>query len=111
MPWTELFWIASGLPQRRNRLLTTGDLVDRFCDIWNDATGDNISWINKHDSGPQEANFLKLDCSKIKSTFGRKPLWNVATAVEKVVEWTVAYMNVEDVKVVMNKQVGEVKRY
>lgn len=86
---------------------TTGDLVDLFCNTWNDATGDGMSWVNKHDGGPHEANFLKLDCSKIKSTFAWKPRWNVETAMEKIVEWSLAYLNGEDVKAVMDRQIGE----
>ena len=44
----------------------TGALVDLFCKHW----GKGLKWINKYDGGPHEANFLKLDCSKLKSTFG-----------------------------------------
>ena len=47
--------------------------------------------INRYDGGPHEANFLKLDCSKLKSTFGWKPRWNLDTAMEKVVEWSKCY--------------------
>ncbi len=77
----------------------TGDLVDAFCKKWNDATGQNLSWINQYDGGPHEANFLKLDCSKIKSTFGWKPVWNVDRALDEIVEWTHAYFQNEDIKV------------
>lgn len=63
--------------------------------------------VNKHYGGPHEANFLKLDCSKLKNTFGWKPVWNVETTMEKIVEWSVAYLNGEDVGVVMDRQVGE----
>ena len=47
-----------------------------------------ISWINRHDGGPHEANFLKLDCSLIKQTFGWKPVWNINKAVEMVVQFS-----------------------
>ena len=43
----------------------TGALVDLFVKKW----GEGINWINKYDGGPHEANFLKLDCSKLKTTF------------------------------------------
>ena len=46
--------------------LTTGELVTLFCDTW----GNGLKWIDKYDGGPHEANFLKLDCSKIKQTPG-----------------------------------------
>ena len=70
--------------------ITTGQLVDLFCEKWNqDEQGENcVKWINKSEiNAPHEANFLKLDCSKIKKVFGWKPRWGVAEAVEKTVKW------------------------
>ena len=92
---------------------TTGELVQLFCDKWNIAiagAGSNLStasWVNKHDGGPHEANFLKLDCSRLKTTFGWQPVWNVETTMEKIVEWTVAYLTDGDVAEVMDKQIAE----
>ena len=90
---------------------TTGELVQLFCDKWNAAASgtslSKASWVNKHDGGPHEANFLKLDCSKLKTTFGWKPSWNVETTMEKIVEWSVAYLQGEDVGAVMDKQIAE----
>ena len=59
--------------------VTTGNLVDTFCAKW----GEGIKWIDRYDGGPHEANFLKLDCSKLKTTFGWKPKWNVETSMKK----------------------------
>lgn len=84
---------------------TTGDLVTLFCDKWNEQTGEEISWKNVHDGGPHEANYLKLDCSKLKMTFGWHSVWNVERSMEKVVEWTVAYMRKEDIYRVMCAEV------
>ena len=64
--------------------VTTGDIVDKFCASW----GEGISWVNKHDGGPHEANFLKLDCSLIKQVFGWKPVWNIDKAIEMVVQFS-----------------------
>lgn len=90
-----------------NDCWTTGDLVTLFCDKWNQAMGSHIGWRNEYDGGPHEANFLKLDCSKIKSTFGWMPRWNVETAVEKIVEWSKAYLEGRDVSACMNQQIKE----
>ena len=79
--------------------MTTGDIVDKFCAAWNDSTvyggvsnptdaKKKITWENKHDGGPHEANFLKLDCSLVKSTFSWKPVWNIDKAIEKVVQFS-----------------------
>ena len=86
---------------------TTGDLVDLFCRQWQDATGKRIKWINQYDGGPHEANFLKLDCSKLRSVFGWKPVWNVEIAAKKIVEWSICYLNGQDLAACMNKQMNE----
>ena len=85
----------------------TGALVDMFVKKW----GEGLKWINKYDGGPHEANFLKLDCSKLKSTFGWKPRWNLETAVEKVVEWSKVWLSGNDVRPVMDKQIKEFVEY
>ena len=58
---------------------TTGDLVTLFCETWNQKTGKPIKWVNQYDGGPHEANFLKLDCSKLKTTFDWEPRWDIRT--------------------------------
>lgn len=55
--------------------LTTGELVELFCQTW----GEGARWENRAEANaPHEANFLKLDCSLLKSTFGWKPRWHMA---------------------------------
>lgn len=81
----------------------TGALVDLFVKKW----GDNIKWVDRFDGGPHEANFLKLDCSKLKTTFEWKPRWNLDTAVEMVVQWTKCWLNGGDVGSCMNSQIDE----
>lgn len=87
--------------------LTTGNLVTLFCETWNHATGDNVQWKNEYDGGPHEANFLKLDCSKVKNKFGWQPRWNVTEAMDRIVEWSKVYMDGQDVAKCMNKQIKE----
>lgn len=86
-----------------NDCITTGNLVDLFCKKY----GQGIKWENKFMGGPHEANFLKLDCSKIKSIFGWKPKWNVEMAIEKTVEWTKVYFNKQDINECMDNQIEE----
>lgn len=64
--------------------ITTGRLAELFCDSWGEAQ----KWhtTDAH-SDLHEANFLKLDCSKVKTTFGWKPKWNAQIAIQKTVEW------------------------
>ena len=86
---------------------TTGDLVTLFCEKWNILTGCSIHWINRYDGGPHEAGLLKLDCSKLKKTFGWKPSWDVERAVEKIVEWSACFLNQGDLLLCMEKQIRE----
>lgn len=86
---------------------TTGDLVTLFCDKWNEKTGSRMKWTDRYDGGPHEANLLRLDCSKLKAVFGWRPRWNVETAMEKIIEWSVAYMNGGDAAACMEEQIRE----
>ncbi len=81
----------------------TGALVDLFVRKW----GEGLRWIDKFDGGPHEANFLKLDCSKLKSTVGWKPKWNLEKAIEKTVEWTKCYIEGGDICSCMDRQIDE----
>lgn len=87
--------------------ITTGDLVDLFCKEWRQQTGESQEWENQNIDGPHEANFLKLDCSKIKSRLGWQPRWNVAQAVSKTVEWTIAYKDQKNMAEIMKKQISD----
>ncbi len=91
--------------------ITTGQLVDIFVDKWNQTANTNskpIKWINKSEANsPHEANFLKLDCSKIKKVFGWKPRWSVEQAIEKTVEWSKVYLENGNVVDCMNTQIEE----
>ncbi|MBQ0097575.1 MAG: CDP-glucose 4,6-dehydratase [Oscillospiraceae bacterium] len=80
----------------------TGALVDLFVKHWGD-----IKWENKSDGGPHEANFLKLDCTKLKKTFSWQPRWNLDKAIEKTVQWSKCWLSGGDVRICMDKQIEE----
>lgn len=83
--------------------VNTGSLVQMFCDKWG-----GISWKNAAEkNAPHEANFLKLDCSKLKNTFGWKPRWHIDEAIEKTIEWTRVYLDGGDINSVMEKQIRD----
>ncbi len=83
--------------------MQTGELVDKFVEYW----GRDLRWIDQYDGGPHEANFLKLDCSKLKSAFGWKPRWNLNKAVEKTVEWTKCWQMGGNINECMESQIQE----
>ena len=79
--------------------ITTETLVRLFAKYWKDAVWEDVSDTNV----PHEANFLRLDSSKIKHDFSWHPKWNVEQAVKKTVEWYQA----EDPAKMMERQIEE----
>ena len=69
--------------------VTTGELVDLFCAHW----GKGARWENQAEANaPHEANFLKLDCSKIKSVFGWKPRWHIEECMEMTCQFSKVWL-------------------
>ena len=83
--------------------LQTGDLVDSFIRYW----GENLTRTEGDVNGPHEANYLKLDCYKIKSGVDWNPCWTAEKAVEKTVEWTKNWREGLDINQCMEKQIQE----
>ena len=81
--------------------ITTGQLADLFCDSW----GGDAAWENLYQGGPHEANFLKLDCSKIRTAFGWKPHWQVAQAVKETAVWYQAWLAGKDMTAFTDEQI------
>ncbi|MCM1100963.1 MAG: CDP-glucose 4,6-dehydratase [Acetatifactor muris] len=81
----------------------TGALVDLFVKHW----GEGVNRVNCNVEGPHEANFLKLDCSKLKTTFDWKPRWDLDRAVGKVVEWSKCWLAGGDVRACMDREIEE----
>lgn len=85
----------------------TEDLVGLFVDKWKEG----LKYISSCDSSFHESVFLKLDCSKLKNTFGWVPHWNLSIAVEKVVEWTKCWFLNGDINKCMDKQIDDFLKY
>lgn len=82
--------------------VTTGELVDLFCKKWGDGAG----WINQSEvNAPHEANFLKLDCSKLKAAAGWRPRWHIEEAIEKTVAWTKVWLSGGDIPAEMDREI------
>lgn len=85
----------------------TGVLADLFCGAW----GEGMRWKNVCEDGPHEANFLKLDCAKLRKTFGWQPKLHLPEAVEMTVDWTKAWLAGEDMRAVTDAQIRQVLRF
>lgn len=84
--------------------VTTGELVDLFCKHW----GEGTAWENQAEANaPHEANFLKLDCSKIKSTFGWKPRWHIEKCMEVTCRFSKVWLSGGSIPAEMDREIKE----
>lgn len=77
---------------------STRQMAECFARCWQEQTGESLAWHSAAAAGPHEANTLKLDCSKLKSTFGWQPKWKAESAVRRTVQWYAAYHRKEDME-------------
>lgn len=83
--------------------VTTGELVDLFCSSW----GEGAAWENQAEANaPHEANFLKLDCSRIKATFGWRPRWHIAQCMEMVCRFSKVWLSGGDIPAEMDAEIA-----
>lgn len=83
--------------------VTTGELVDLFCKQW----GEGAAWENQAEANaPHEANFLKLDCSKIKVTFGWKPRWHIDECMEMTCRFSKVWLAGENIPEEMDREIA-----
>lgn len=82
-------------------IIRTEDLVKYFCEFWQN----DLNYVIQGDNGPYESSYLQLDCKKVKTVFNWKPVWNIETAVQKVVEFEKIPDNQKEK--CMEKQIGE----
>ncbi len=83
--------------------VTTGELVSLFCSCW----GENAAWESQAEANaPHEANFLKLDCSKIKATFGWRPRWHIKACMDMVCRFSKVWLAGGDIPNEMDCEIG-----
>ena len=92
-------------PERED-CITTGELANLFCSYW----GNGLKWKSICKEGPHEANYLKLDNTKIKNLMGIVPLWHVDEAVNRTVEWTKCWHLGNDVERCTDSQITDYLR-
>ena len=83
--------------------VTVREIATMFCNSW----GNGLKWTTKANFGPHEANFLKLDCSKIKNKLYWTPTWGISKAIEKTVEFAKVYQNNGDIRECIESQIKE----
>ena len=82
--------------------IATGNLVELFCSLW----GNGATWENQAEkNAPHEATFLKLDCSKLKSTCGWRPRWNIEEAMRQTCQWSKVLMDKGSIPEEMDREI------
>lgn len=77
-------------------------IVEHLVRVW----GKGASWKLDHANNPHEANYLKLDISKAKARLGWQPRWNLAMALEQIVDWQHAWLAKRDVQATCLAQIS-----
>lgn len=122
-PWQHVLEPLSGYLVLAHKLYEYGS---KYSEAWNFGPDDNdakpVEWILKkmcekwgsyssyqidQREHPHEAKYLKLDCSKAKSELGWYPRWSLEQALDKVIEWTLAYKKNKDLTKVCLEQIEE----
>ena len=67
-------------------------IVERMCALW----GQGADWIRDDRIHPHEAHYLKLDISKARGELGWQPRWDLAQALDSIVNWQRAWISAVD---------------
>jgi len=94
--------------------VTTGALSDLFCNKWNTVSVEGYKgaftagWTDRSEkNAPHEANFLKLDCSRLKSVFGWNPRWHIDECMQKTVDFSKVWLSGGDIEGEMDKEIKD----
>lgn len=96
---------AYNIGPEESNCITTGEIATLFCRKWEELSGRRQEWTVQGDGGPHEANLLKLDCTKLKTTFDWKPVWNIEQAVAETTEWYYRCAEGEDMRLFTTEQI------
>lgn len=77
-------------------------IVEHLASLW----GQGATWQQDDNTHPHEANYLKLDISKVRAKLGWEPLWNLAHSLGQVVEWHKAFIAKQDMRTFTLEQIS-----
>lgn len=98
-----------------------------YADAWNFGPNESddrtVSWVANRistlldknieifsmetDAQPHEANYLRLDCAKVQSKLGWKPIWNLEKGLKETAQWYLAYKDNQDMRDFTLKQIND----
>jgi CDP-glucose 4,6-dehydratase len=121
-PWQHVMEPLAGYLQLAERLC--GDQGQAHAEAWNFGPADDDArpvrwiveqmlarwgsgtWVVDGQPQPHEAGYLKLDCSKARGRLGWQPRWNLASALDAIVDWQRAYLRHDDMRAVTLAQIA-----
>lgn len=121
-PWQHVLEPLSGYLALAERLC--GDRGHGYAEAWNFGPADEdarpVRWIveqmlERWGSGswtidaqpqPHEATYLKLDFSKARARLGWRPRWNLADALDSIIDWQRAYLRGDDMRACTLSQIA-----
>lgn len=122
-PWQHVLEPLAGYLELAERLFSEGS---QWAEPWNfgpreeDAKpvewivgamakywGGNVSWEINEGEHPHEANYLKLDCSKVHSRLRWRPKWDLAETLQKITVWHRAQSEGKKARVLCQQQITE----
>ena len=81
------------------------NVVEMIASLW----GDQAKWQLDEGSNPDEAYYLKLDCSKAKIKLGWSLVWDLETTIQHTVDWFKTYLNTPEI--IREKTIGQIEQY
>ncbi len=121
-PWQHVLEPLSGYLLLAERLFTERAA---FAESWNFGPADEDArpvrwiverlvsakpgalWTSDATPHPHEASHLKLDSSKARARLGWRPRWQLATALDRTLEWHAAWRRGEDMRAITLAQVTQ----
>ena len=80
-------------------------VVEMIASLW----GDQAKWQLDEASNPDEAYYLKLDCSKAQIKLGWSLVWDLETTIQHTVDWFKTYLNTPEI--IREKTIGQIEQY
>ena len=123
-PWQHVLEPLSGYLKLAEKLFTSKDIkfassfnfgpeekdvrtveyiVKKIANLWTSK----LNYEFQTDATLHEASYLKLDNSKAKDLLEWYPKWNLDIALEKIIEWTLAYKNQASLRDISLKQIQD----
>ena len=76
-------------------------ILDRVRGLW----AADIRWRFDDGPHPREAQYLRLDCTKVRTKLGWKPQWNLDSALEATIQWYKAYQSRQELRELAENQI------